>query len=155
MRNTRYTNAQRVQRREERGQRVQAGQPSARQDYRCLLCKKWFSTYRNRPAIHRASCEKKREGDRARTPLPPQNQFIPEPSGPSSPTSVLLSTAGGSERAQQTLDGHILDIAFQQPKDVFHAPSNTSNGVSVLDKVQVLLAAGDHDPSESDIVYAP
>ena len=96
-----------------------------------------------------------RESDRVRTPLPPQNQFIPEPSGPSSPTSVLLSIAGGSERAQRTLDGHILDIVFQQPKDVFHAPSNTSNGVSVLDEVQVLLAAGDHDPSESDIVYAP
>ena len=154
MRNTRYTNAQRVQRREEREQRVQAGQPSARQDYRCPLCKKWFSTYRNRPAIHRASCEKKRarrivarrESDRS------QNQFVPGPSGSSSPIPVLLSTAGRSERAQRTLDGHVLDIIPRRPTDAFRAPSNTLNGVSaVLDEVQVLLAADDHDPSEFEI----
>ena len=160
MRNTRYTNAQRVERREEREQRVQAGKPSARQDYRCPLCKKWFSTYRNRPAIHRVSCEKKRaqqivarrESDQTRTPLlPPEDQFVPGPSGPSSPTSVLLSTAGGSERAQRTLDSHVLDIVLRQPRDVFCAPSNTLNGVSVLDEVQVLLAADNHDPSEFDI----
>ena len=55
-----YMNAIRVQRRDEREERVEAGNSPARLDYRCPLCKKWFSKYRNRHGIHRAHCEKKR-----------------------------------------------------------------------------------------------
>jgi len=50
MRNTRSVNAKTALRREERVERVRAGKPSPRLDYRCPICKGWFSRYRNRHA---------------------------------------------------------------------------------------------------------
>lgn len=156
MKNARYTNAKRVQRREEREHRVQAGKILTGLDYRCPLCKGWFSTYRNRHGIHRAHCGKKRarqivarsESDRAQTPLPPQNHLTPEPLASRSPTPVPLTT-GGSEQREQILDNHIIDVVLQ---DVFHPPPDILSEVSMLDE-EPALPAGDDGTGESDISW--
>lgn len=59
MQATRYTNARRAQRREEREERVRAGVPSARLDWQCPICERWYSNYRSRGTIHLRHCEKK------------------------------------------------------------------------------------------------
>ena len=158
MKEARYTNAKRVERREEREQRVKAGRPSAGLDYRCPVCKAWFSTYRNRHGIHRAHCEKqrarqiiaRRESDRAQpTPHPSRSGFaVPEPSAPCSPAPVPL-TAGGSEQDQQILDDHVQDDVLQQPEDVLHVSSDALDEASVLDEAPAPLAGPDHDSGES------
>ena len=98
MRNTCSVNAESALRREERAERVRAGNPSPKLDYRCPICNGWFSRYRNRHGIYIAHCRRKqarriveqRERDKARIPLPPPDPFTPEPSSVSrSPTPVL------------------------------------------------------------------
>ena len=98
MKKTGYTHTRRVLRRGQREQRVQAGAPSSRLDYKCPICKKWFSTYRNRHGIHQAHCERKRarrivaQGESSRTHrvLPPTDPpFLPTDPSLSPPDSPL------------------------------------------------------------------
>jgi hypothetical protein len=80
----RYTNLRRTQRRDAREQRVDAGVPSARHDWRCPLCRRWYSNYRNRGSLHLQHCTKRAERvareelrRRAQTPLPSPDYFTP------------------------------------------------------------------------------
>ena len=57
---TAYTSARRIQRQIERMKRVRAGVPNARLDWKCPVCKGWYSNYRGRNTIHLRHCEKKR-----------------------------------------------------------------------------------------------
>ena len=144
MRNTRSVNAKSALRREERAERVRAGKTSPRLDYRCPICKGWFSLYRNRHGIHLAHCKRKqarriveqRERDKARIPPPSPDPFTPEPSSVSrSPTPVLAIPAAIEEDQQIPIDD-----APQQPEDVLVPP--------VLDEPMAWL--GDGDPGKSN-----
>ena len=145
MRNTRSVNAKSALRREERAERVRAGNPSPKLDYRCPICNGWFSRYRNRHGIHIAHCRRKqarriveqRERNKARIPLPPPDPFTPEPSSVSrSPTPVPAIPAAIEEDQQIPIDD-----APQQPEDVLVPP--------VLDEPMAWL--GDVDPGKYGI----
>ena len=85
MKGTRNVTARRAQRREAREQRVRAGAPSARHDWRCPICRQWFSRYRGRDVIHLRYCEVNRavqvaldeRMQLAQTPLPSPDHFTP------------------------------------------------------------------------------
>jgi len=85
MRNTCSVNAKSALRREERAERVRAGKPSSRLDYRCPICKGWFSRYRNRHGIHLVRCKRKQarriveQRERDKTQIPPPHPRIPSP----------------------------------------------------------------------------
>ena len=99
MKRATYTSARRTQRRYERDERVRAGRPSPKLDWRCHICEQWFSNYRNRNITHLRHCEKKRakriereEIRRARiAPLPSPDRF--------SPCSSLDTTPGPVSRS--------------------------------------------------------
>ena len=117
MKGTRYTNVRRSQRRDAREHRVYAGVPSVRHDWRCPMCREWYSNYHGRNLIHYEHCKKKRakqqvareEARRAHAPLPSPDCFTPD-STPG-PTSTLQlptrehSAAGETPRDQQLEDG--------------------------------------------------
>jgi len=142
MRNTRSVNAKSALRREERAERVRAGKPSPRLDYRCPICKGWFSRYRNRHGIHLVHCRKKqvrrmveqRERDEARRiPLPSPDPFTPAPSSVSRSPTPVPAIPEGIEDQQIPID----DVP-QQPEDVLVPP--------VLDEPMAWL--GDDDPGK-------
>ena len=111
MKETRYTTTRRAQRRNAREQRVDAGIPSATLDWRCPVCKGWYSNYRGRNFIHLQYCKKKRkkqiarrESQRVQIPLPSPDPFTPHTtpdstSVPQSPTfqEPLITGERGSE----------------------------------------------------------
>jgi hypothetical protein len=85
-----YTSAKRTQRRYDRGERVRAGAPDPKFDWRCPICQKWFSTYRRRDELHLRACQAKEERRivheerrRARMARPvPSPEHISPPSTP-------------------------------------------------------------------------
>jgi len=143
MRNTRSVNAKSARRREERAERVRTGNPSPRLDYRCPVCRGWFSRYRNRHGIHLAHCKRKqarqvveqKERDKAQIPLPPPDPFTPEPSTVSRSPTPALSIPEPIEEYQQIP----IDDAPRQPEDVLLLP--------VLDEPMTWLGDGDSGKS--------
>ena len=114
MKNTRRTSSRRIQRRNEREQRVLAGEPTATLDWRCPLCHEWYSNFCGRNIIHLRHCKKKQaewaaleERRQAQTPLPSPDYFSPRstpdlasiPQSPS-PNQAGPSTAGGDQQDQ-------------------------------------------------------
>lgn len=118
MKRTGYTSARRAQRRNAREERILAGEPSVTQDWRCPVCRQWYSKYRSRNMIHLRHCKRKRaewvaleERRRAQTPLPSPDYFSPRSTPdpafiPQSPSlsQAEPSTAGGDQQ-DQYLDG--------------------------------------------------
>ena len=105
MKATRSTTARRNQHREARAQRVRAGVPSVRHDWRCPLCMQWYSKYRGRDIVHLRHCEKKHkiqaaleERRRARTPLPSPDRFTPR----STPDLMTLALQPGPSRVPRS-----------------------------------------------------
>lgn len=114
MKGTPYTNARRAQRRDAREQRVHTGIPSVRHDWRCPICRKWYSTYRKRDRIHYKHCKNnavariaREEERRAQKPLPSPDYFTPR-STPDQPSTRLPvpSTPGSPAREPSLAPGH-------------------------------------------------
>ena len=144
MKGTRNTTARRTQRREAREQRVRAGAPSARHDWRCPICRQWFSRYRSRDIIHLRHCKTNRavqaaldERMRAWTPLPSPDSFTPRSStpqpGPSrisqSPRTRGSSVAEDAQWDQQLWDDDAPDVNHPQhleDEDMPGKPSSTT-----------------------------
>lgn len=124
MKNTRHTSSRRIQRRNEREQRVLAGEPAATLDWRCPLCDVWYSNFRGRNIIHLRSCKKKRadraaleERRRAQTPPPSPDYFSPRstPDSVSIPQSPTLSQAGPSTAGGDQQDQYLEDDSPEPP----------------------------------------
>jgi len=147
MKATRYTSARRTQRREAREQRIRAGAPSVRHDWRCPLCKQWYSKYRSRNLIHLRCCEKSHaklaaleKKRRTQTPLPSPDPFTPRSTpdstsalqpGPSRVTQSpgtweVLEPTEDTMWDQQLWDDDIPDIV---PQDLEDAPVSGDEGV--------------------------
>ena len=116
MKGTRNTTARRNQRREAREQRVRAGAPSVRHDWRCPLCMQWYSKYRGRDVVHLRHCKKNHavqaaleEGKRVRTPLPSPDHFTPR----STPDSISAYQPGasGAPRSPGTRESSVAEDA--------------------------------------------
>jgi len=140
MKGTRYTNARRTQQRDAREQRVHAGVPSVRLDWRCPVCDGWYSHYRGRNIIHLQHCKEKRakriareEGRRAQTPLPSPDRFTLH----STPDSTPIPRS-------PTREPSLTEDAQADPEDIFREPS-------LLDEAP----EGDENPGKSGAVLPP
>ena len=155
-------NTRRILRRDEWEQRVRAGKPSARLDYKCPLCNKWVSRYRGCDGIHRTRCEEKRAQDiavrrgkkRARKPLrPPELGSTPIPEPPALHSPGLTpdpSIPDNTEwQDQQITNNDTLDTVSQQLEDILHAFPDALNEPPTMDGA-LASPVDDGDPGKSN-----
>ena len=141
-----YTSARRTQHQYEREERVRAGAPSPKKDWRCPICKGWFSKYRRRHELHLRSCEAKEAKRTAREerrqariahPVPSPVHFSPhstpgpDPAAASQAPAGEHSNAGDNEGDQHLGDdpGYLRDGPEHLPGPLSsdEGPTNSEN----------------------------